>query len=109
MTGNAHRPDKSLRRWLESKPVVIAGYFDDVKGANLRYLLTAWVEMGRDSFSDQYPEAADHFMVLVVEKGDPRLDKPGILLQILNDFCDAYHLRVWLEGDLMSESDVQGL
>jgi hypothetical protein len=103
-----HKFSKSLRNWLDSKSVVVAGYFDDVKGVNLSYLLESWVETMHlnDAFACDHPYAADYFQVAVVDKDDPRLEQPGILLKVLNDFRHCRHLKVWSGGELMDSQEI---
>lgn len=104
-----YKPNAALRRFLDSKPVVVAGYFDDsVKQVNLDSLLGTWFDATQDNetLSDRCPYASDHFQVAVVEADDPRLEKPGILLHILRDFRHAPHLKVWSDGELLDEQEL---
>ncbi len=104
-----YKLSKALRSWLANKSVVIAGYCDEVKFVNLDYLLATWIdttEENMENFGDNYPCAADYFQVSVVEKNDPRLEEPGILLRVLNDFRHFPHLKVWSDGEVMDDEDV---
>jgi hypothetical protein len=104
-----YKSNKPLRNWLKSKSVVAAGYFDEVKGVNLEFLLASWVdttEEYKESFADNYPSAADYFQVAVVDKDDPRLEQPGILLRVLRDFRYCQHLKVRSDGELMNREEV---
>lgn len=105
-----YKPNDTFYNWIESKSVVVVGYFDDkVKAIGLNHLLSSWIYVKEDygeSFSEHYPHAADHFQVTVVEKDDPRLEQPGIILRLLEDFCYCPHLKVWSDGEVMSEKEV---
>jgi hypothetical protein len=104
-----YKPDRTFRKWIESKAVVVAGYFDEVVNININSLLAIWIDGGKnpkESFSDQYPHAADYFQVTVVEKDDPRLEEPGVLLRILKDYRYCHHLKVWSDGELLDDLEV---
>lgn len=103
-----YKPSKTFRTWLESKSVVVVGYFDWVNGVNLDFLLAGWIDATQDgeAFSDCYPHAADYFQVTVIEKSDPRLEQPGILLRVLDDYRYCKHLKVWSDGEEMDSKDV---
>jgi hypothetical protein len=105
-----YKPNEAFRSWLESKSVVAIGYFDKVKRVNLDYLLANWIDVTQEygeSFSDHYPYAADHLQVTIVEKDDPRLEEPGIMFQVLEDFRYCHHIKVWSDGELIDERKVR--
>lgn len=105
-----YKPNQAFRNWVESKSVVAIGYYDEVKQINLDYLLANWIDITqeyKESFSDHYPYAGDHLEIKIVEKDDPRLEEPGIMFKVLEDFRHCHHIKVWSDGEPMDEEVVR--
>ncbi len=105
-----YKPNKTLRTWLESKSVVAIGYYDQVKAVNLDYLLACWVDITveqKETLEDNYPYAADHTQVMVIEKDDPRNEQGGILQKVVSEFRHCPHLKIWSEGEVVEEQLIQ--
>lgn len=105
-----YKPNESFRKYVKSKSIVAVGYYDEVKSVNLDYLLASWVDTTqeyKESFSDNYPYASDHFQVMVIEMDDPRNEQGGILYRVLDEFRCCRHLKVWIEGELVDDDEIR--
>lgn len=94
---------RGVWRWLENKHLVVAGYFDDVKGINLLHLIQCWLEAREDGqpMEEHYPHAADHFQIRVIEN----IEDPRTLSDVLPDFEGCSHIKVWCLGDEIPASE----
>ncbi|WP_341531819.1 hypothetical protein WKK05_38085 (plasmid) [Nostoc sp. UHCC 0302] len=88
-----------VKRWIQKQPLVIAGYFDDVKGVNLVHLIGLWLD---GDFAEYYPYAADHFQILVVDEDDDRS-----LKKLLKDFRYCHYLKIWVRGEEISALEIK--
>lgn len=104
----SYKGNKIFKAFLESKSIVIVGYFDKVGKVNLSSLLAIWIDVTQDngSFSDHYPFAADYFQVTILEKEDPRNEEAGILLRLLHDYRYCDHVQVWIEGEPLDDNEL---
>lgn len=89
---------RRLKEFLDTKPLVVTGYFDDVQGVNLHYLLALHL----DGDLSDYP-ACDHFQVRIIN----HCDDNRRLGDILKDFRGCPHIKAWVFGDPVSDKDIE--
>lgn len=85
----------STQKWLSEQGLVVAGYWDKVAGTNLVHLVTLWrdVQLDGKSLEDEYPYAAEHFQVEVVEPGENKY-----IRDLLPKFDGCPHIKIWCMG-----------
>lgn len=86
----------SVYKWLDKQPLVVVGYFDDVRGINFIHLIALWLDtVNKEEFDEYYPYAADHFQIRVAGG----IEDPRTLQDFLPEFKGCYHIKVWCYGD----------
>lgn len=89
---------RRVQKFLDTLPLVVVGYFDDVQGVNLQYLLALHL----DADLEDYP-ACDHFQVRIITHSDDNRR----LVDILKEFQRCPHIKAWVFGDSISEQEIK--
>lgn len=84
---------------IQQQAVVIAAYYGNSKGVNLRNLVRLWEESS--DFENEYPYVANNFQI----RSCP-VNGDLILSDLIEDFAYTPHIKIWVMGEELEGEDL---